>query len=343
MLIGFLTITAVSFTAIMIKINSKPGNIEENRFLLDTVVSMTLYQSQNKELLENTFEKIAEWENLLSRYRPESDISRINSAEANTALEISLPTRQVLQTALHYAEESSGAFDPSIGPLVSLWDIGTEHPRIPDSGEIASALRLVNYREVQLDTDGVTLKQPGMSLDIGGIAKGWIADEAARYLRDNGARHFLINLGGNILVSGGKQDGKPFRIGMQNPFGERGTYLGIFTLHSGSVVTSGIYERYFEIEGKRYHHILDTQTGYPAEKGFAAVTIISEHSTEGDALSTALFAMGQEGIDKALSLPGIEAAFVTSQGKILITPGAAAIFTPENDSTPMEILADHKE
>jgi thiamine biosynthesis lipoprotein len=184
----------------------------------------------------------------------------------------------------------------------------------------------------------VTLKQDGMTLDLGGIAKGWIADEISRFLQDNGAEHFLINLGGNVLVYGGKPDGSPFRIGMQDPTADRGRYMGIFSLENGSVVSSGVYERYFEADGVRYHHILSTEDGRPVRNGLAAVTILSAESIDGDALSTTVFALGLEaGMDLVQSLEDVEAAFVTETGRVILTQGAADSFKPTDSDLDMEI------
>ena len=213
--------------------------------------------------------------------------------------------------------------------MVNLWGIGGENPRIPSQQEISAIRHLVDFREIRLDTEGgeVSLNQPGMQLDLGGIAKGWIADDIADYLEANGARHVLINLGGNVRLLGGKPDGQPFRIGMQDPFDGRGNYLGVFTVEEGSIVSSGVYERYFEADGVRYHHILDTESGFPVDNGLAAVTVLSDFSMDGDALSTALFALGLEaGLELVMTLDRVEAAFVTMERDIVLTPGAAEVF-----------------
>ncbi|RLW68812.1 MAG: hypothetical protein B6D68_02965, partial [spirochete symbiont of Stewartia floridana] len=250
-LILVLTVTGIY----MLLLNQRTEDIEDNQFLLDTVVSIKLYQNRDKALLQSAFDYIAKMEGELSRYRPHSEISRINNAQAQSWMEVSENTFQVLETAFVYAEISKGVFDPTIGPLVDIWGIGGENPQIPSNIEIARILPLIDYKAVQLNSErkAVMLMREGLRLDIGGIAKGWIADEIANYLHENGAGHILINLGGNVRVMGGKPDGKPFRIGMQDPFGERGNYLGVFSLSEGSVVSSGVYERFFEADGIRYH------------------------------------------------------------------------------------------
>ena len=312
------------------------GDIDDNRFLLDTIVSIRIYESDDREMLDDAFDAIADYESLLSRHHSESEISMINRSGGPQV--VSPDTLEVLSAALDYAGLTDGAFDPTVGPLVDLWGIGTDDPGIPSDDELKAVLELVDYREVSTDGDTVSLGRDGMTLDLGGVAKGWIADRIADRLHRDGAEHVLINLGGNVRVSGGKPGGEDFRIGMQDPDDERGAYLGIFSLADGSVVSSGVYERFFEEDGVRYHHILDTVSGYPAENGLSAVTVISDRSVDGDALSTALFVLGLEkGLELAGSLDGVEAAFVTDEGRIVMTAGAAAIFTPGSDNIEVEI------
>jgi len=307
-------------------------NIEDNRFLLDTVVSIKLYQSSRKDVLDEAFSLIESYENQLSRHKSDSEISHINDAEAGIPTAVSDTTRGLIKTALKYAELSGGSFDPTVAPLVDLWGIGSENPRIPEDAEITEVLPQVDYTSVVIDDDSETvmMKKAGMALDLGGIAKGWIADRVGEFLIRNGEEHFLINLGGNVLVHGGKpekNDYTAFKIGMQNPFDKRGLYLGVFLLNEGSVVSSGIYERYFESGGVRYHHILSTRDGFPVDNDLAAVTILSKRSVDGDALSTTVFTLGLEkGMKMVLSMEGIEAAFVTRNGDVALTPGAKEIF-----------------
>jgi len=321
-----------------------PGDIEDNRLLLDTVVSIKLFRSNREDVLDEAFTLIEKYEDQLSRYKKSSEIALINAASPGTSVTVSPETVELIKTALNYAELSEGSFDPSIAPLVDLWGIGKENPHIPTAKEIEKVLPLVDYASVIIDKDTgtVTLKKDGMNLDLGGITKGWIADRVGEFLIENGEKHFLINLGGNVLVHGGKPEGKsgnkPFKIGMQNPFDDRGRYLGVFSLKEGSVVSSGIYERFFESEGVRYHHILSTADGFPVDNDLSAVTILSEQSIDGDALSTTVFTLGLEsGLKLVRSLEGIEAAFVTREGAVVLTPGAAERFNADNSELLMEI------
>ena len=340
LLVIILILVTAGIIITVFRIAPAQGNVEGSRFLLDTVVSIKIYKSRDKELLEQAFARIDKLEKLLSRYSPESDISRFNRADTGETVDMSPETIAVLNLALDYASSSNGAFDPTIGPLVDLWDIGGDFPRVPEPDEIAKTLPLVNYKQLQIDAvhAAVAAKIPGMILDLGGIAKGWIADNIVDFLQKQGAKYILVNLGGNVRVVGGKPNGGGFLIGMQDPFSERGDYVGIFTLSSGSVVSSGVYERYFESDGTRYHHILDTNTGWPIDNGVAAVTVISQFSADGDALSTTLFALGVDaGLELAAALDEVEAAFITTDGTIVLTPGAAALFDPARSNLDIRV------
>ena len=320
-----------------------PGDIEGDRFLLDTLVSIRIYDSKDRSLLEDAFDAIARYENELVRYRPGSQTARINASGWDAPVEVSRNTMELLGTALRFAEISRGRFDPTVGALVDLWGIGGENPRVPDDSEIQAALVSVGYEDVIVNTETrtVRLKRPGTLLDLGAVTKGWIADAVIENLAESGARHVLINLGGNVRVIGGKPGGKPYRIGLQDPFSERGRYLGVFTLMEGSVISSGVYERFFESEGRRYHHILDTRTGRPVENGLAAVTVISRGAADGDALSTALFALGlDEGMKTAAGMEGVEAAFITHEGTVVLSPGARDMFEASDPDLKLRVYGE---
>jgi thiamine biosynthesis lipoprotein len=245
---------------------------------------------------------------------------------------------QVLERARYYAELSGGAFDPTIGPLVKLWNIGSERPRVPREGEIREKLALVNWRDLVLDRKAGTafLARRGMSLDLGAIAKGYAAGEALRLIAGEGPpgavspgpRGAVVNLGGNIALFGEKPGSSPWRIGIQDPLEERGAYLGVLEPRGGlSVVSSGVYERFFEEGGRRYHHLLSTETGYPLEGELLSVTVIGESCIDADALSTAVFALGYERGRELLRNAGAEGIFVFNDRRIRASPGARALFS----------------
>ena len=342
----------------------------QREFALGTMCVVNLYESGNSRLYSRIFSRIREIDTIMSVFpgefedllgdnsviAPDADVGTvgtvgaagsavstlvsgvlaINKQAGIAPVKIRADLFEVLETALRYADLSGGAFDPTIGPLVKLWGIGTDAQRIPSDAEIAAALELVNYRDLIIDRNNRTafLRRFGMEIDLGAIAKGYAADEAARIAREGRARRGIIDLGGNIYALGWriekKKDSVPWRIGVQNPFSARGESLGMLTVHDTSVVTSGVYERFFEIEsdGTRYHHILSTTNGYPADNGLLSVTIVTGRSMDADALSTAVFAMGYER-GKALidSIPGAEAVFVFADRSVTITKGLSGVFT----------------
>jgi len=330
-------------------------------FALGTVCRVNLYEGGTRQLYSRIFARVREIDRTMTVYAGEfqdmiggeeivdpdgksaamyqaaaqaltSGVVAINERAGVEPVKVRADLLDVLEKALRYAALSDGAFDPTVGPLVQLWGIGTDRQRIPDDAEIALARELVNWRDVAIDRGAGTafLLRRGMALDLGAIAKGYAGDEAARIAREAKAKRAIFDLGGNIVALGWREQKKslPWRVGIQNPLGERNAYLGVVTVHDASVVTSGVYERYFESGGKRYHHILSTASGYPVENGLLSVTIVTASSTDADALSTAVFTLGFER-GKALidSIPEAEAIFVFSDRSVRITGGLAGIFT----------------
>jgi thiamine biosynthesis lipoprotein len=252
-----------------------------------------------------------------------SELSAINAAAGRTPVKVSQESFNLIERALGYGAKSAGAFDISVGPLVRLWGIGTDAARLPAPAEIKALLPLVDHRLVRTDqaASSVFLEKAGMRLDLGAIAKGWAADESARVLRELGVKGAILDFGGNVMLVGRKPNGQAWRIGVQNPMDARGNYIGVLTCDEKAVVTSGIYERYFEQDGKRYHHILDTTTGYPVENGLISVSIVADNSTDADALSTTIFALGLEkGRAFAAGRPETGVVFITAERKVQLTP-----------------------
>ncbi|MDR1574986.1 MAG: FAD:protein FMN transferase [Treponema sp.] len=319
---------------------ARPAPAARMEFALGTVCDINLYESGSDKLYARIFARIREIDRTMSA-RPEagdSEVARINRNAGIAPVEVSADLIEVLERALYYAELSGGAFDPTIGPLAALWDIGsgTSEGRIPDEEEIAGALALVDWRDLVIDRQRGTafLRRQGMALDLGAIAKGYAADEAAGLAREGGAGRGIFDLGGNILALGGR-DGKrgaPWRIGVQDPLDERGAYIGVLPVRDKSVVTSGVYERYFEAGGRRYHHILSSGDGYPVNNGLLSVTIVAGRSIDADGLSTAVFALGYEK-GKALieTLPDTGAIFVFEDHTVRITSGLEGIFSLTSD------------
>jgi thiamine biosynthesis lipoprotein len=316
------------------------GCPEERRieFALGTVCSVQLYDRGFPKVYNAVFSRVREIENLMSPSISGSDIDLINRNAGLGPVRVHKETLDLLEKALYYAALSAGAFDPTIGPLVRLWDIGSEHPRIPGPDEIREAQGLVGWREVRIDREAQTvlLRRKGMALDLGAIAKGYAADEAAGIIRQAGIPRAVLDFGGNVVAIGRKKGGGPWRIGVQNPAEPRGAYIGILEVRDASIVTSGVYERFMEIDGNRYHHILSAFDGYPIENGLSGVTIIAPSSADADALSTAVFALGYEkGAALLASLGTAEGIFIFKNQEMRFTPGASILFTLRN--TPPEL------
>ncbi len=291
---------------------SLDDKLSDTGFFLDTVVTVTLYQKDARQLIDECFTLMNDYENMLSRTREGSDIWNINHS-GGEPVTVSEETAGLIEKALYYAELSGGTFDPTIAPVVSLWDFqGEGEHTLPDEDALAEALTHVGYENVELDGTTVTLTDPDAAIDLGGIAKGYIADCLKDYLVSQGVECGLIDLGGNILTVGRRPDGKEFTIGIRRPFSSATDLIGTVTVDGKSVVTSGTYERYFELDGVLYHHILDPEDGYPFDNGLTSVTILSSQSVDGDALSTACFTLGlEDGMELVESLDGIEAMFIT--------------------------------
>ena len=302
--------------------------VSESEFLMGTVVKLTIFDEaeEAEALFRKAFERIAEIEEkmTINDEHEKSEITRLNQEAGKGFVKLSPETFYVLEKGKYYSEISNGKYDITIGPLVKLWNIGSDEARVPRKTEIENTLSLVNYQNLLLDKEKMSarLAVPGMIVDLGSIAKGYAADETAKILKEAGIKHAIVNLGGNILVLNERPDGTPWRIGLQDPFTARGDYMGIVKLEDESLVTSGTYERYFEDGGKRYHHILNPETGYPEENSLLSVSIITKNSIDADGLSTATFLLGLEkGMQFIEGLPDTEAIFITSDKKVYVTSG----------------------
>ncbi|MGD9928041.1 MAG: FAD:protein FMN transferase [Sphaerochaeta sp.] len=294
--------------------------------MLGTVCTITIYDHPSEEAFSAAFDRIREIENHMSLHTDSSEIALVNANAGKEAVQVSPDTFAVIEKALEIARLSEGAFDPTIAPLVQAWDIGGENARRPPDEEIAALLPLVDYTKVILEpeTREVYLPVEGMALDLGGIAKGYAADEVKQILLDHGVDKAIVNLGGNVLTLGRKVDGSLWRIGIQDPDDGRGAYVMIVELDDTSLVTSGPYERFLELEGEIYHHILDTTTGFPVESDFTSVSIITQSSFLADALSTSVYALGYEkGMDLINSLDGVQAVFLTDDKEVVLSEKAS--------------------
>ncbi|KEI93577.1 FAD:protein FMN transferase [Clostridium botulinum] len=314
--------------------NSKPEEpVSRETYLMGTIINIKAYGKNADKAVQSSVDKISDIENKMSLNISTSEVNKINKNAGIAPVKVSKNTFDVVKASLIYSEKSKGSFDITVEPLVSIWGIGTEKARIPSKDEINKALKLINYKDVIINEkeSTVMLKRKGQAIDLGAIAKGYTADELKKVLLNYNVSSAFLSLGGNVYVLGNKPDKTLWKIGVQNPLEPRGDYLGIVSVSDKSVVTSGNYERFFERNGKRYHHIFDTKTGYPAEKGLISVSIISDKSIDGDALSTSVYTLGlDEGKKLIEGLKGVEAVFVTNDKKVYITSGLKDTFKLTN-------------
>ena len=322
---------------------STTGNqpISISSIKLNTAVQITIYDSQDKALLDDCLALCDKYELIFSRTNEKSELYKLNhrkdvsdgdfstdgpttpypvSGTADT-WHISEDLAALLSEGLDSTRESDGAFDIAFAPLTSLWDFTAEDPEVPDDAAIQKALPLCSSDGVTINGQDITLPSDDIQFDVGAIAKGYIADRLKDFLIKKGVKSAIINLGGNVLCIGSKPDGTPFKIGIQKPFADRNETEAVMDITGKSVVSSGIYERCFKQDGKLYHHILNPQTGYPYDNGLISVTIISDQSVDGDALSTTCFALGLEDGLKFAEKKGVQAVFITEDYELHYTDG----------------------
>ncbi len=282
-------------------------------FYFDTVVTATLYGGE-ESLLDEIWAECARYENLLSKTVTGSDVDRINKAGGQTVT-VDPETWAILQRAKDISRMTDGSFAVTIAPLTAMWDFTDGTNRMPTDEQRLSALPLVNDEAIILGENNTVTLPAGMEIDLGGIAKGYIADQVAKMVqgRVSGA---ILSLGGNVYVLGSKPDGSTYNVGIQDPNGKSGEVLAAVNTTGCSVVTSGIYERQFTLDGVTYHHILDPMDGLPSRSDLSSATIISESSMDADALATACIVLGRE---KALAMmreQGIEGVLITRDRQV---------------------------
>ena len=302
-----------------------------SQFALGTVCTVNAFEKGNPELYYLVFSRLRELEDIFSANKDDTDLDLVNKNAGLAPVRVRPELIAVLEKAVKFAEKSNGFFDPTVGPLIKLWGIGTDTPRVPGEEEIRKAQELISYKEIEIDKEGGTvfLKRSGMALDLGAIAKGYAADDLARFLAGEGVERAIIDLGGDIFAMGEKpgSDGTYWRIGIQDPKRERGSYFGIVSIKNKSVVTSGTYERFFEKDGKHYHHIFSIESGFPVENGLLSVTVVSDECADADALSTAAFALGWEkGRELIEGVKGAAGVFVFDDLTVRMTEGLEGDF-----------------
>ncbi len=282
-------------------------NNSATEFLLDTVVNIKADASS--DTINGAFLLVREYEQLLSRTVETSEISRLNKGET---LSVSSDTLYLLEQSIKYSQKTDGKFDITIGAISSLWDFNEQ--TVPPISEIQKLLPNVDYKKIEVN--GNTVNSGGTTIDLGGVAKGYIADKVRDYLKNQGVKNAVINLGGNVVVMGENYS----VVGIKSPFNE-----GLFAnlkVKNTSVVTSGTYERTFTKDGKKYHHILDTKTGFPLDTDLVSATIICGNGTKADILSTCCLCLGLDGARALIEKEeDAEAIFITKDGEIFISSG----------------------
>lgn len=293
-------------------------------FALGTVCSIQLFtekpQTEVELVLQTCIRRLEELERHLSANAESSTLIDINKASGVSAVNVPADIYPLFARAVFFAEKTDGAFNPAIGGVVKLWNIGFENARKPEDRDIQVALSRTDYKDVQLAGTAVFLKKEGMKLDLGAIAKGFAADELTRIVKQAGIMHAVIDIGGTISAVGVRPDGKRWNIGIRDPRIRQGQPIISAPIENRSISTSGSYERYFEQDGIRYHHIIDPATGYPVQSNMIAVSVFADSATDADALSTACFVMGYKKAVKLLDeLPNTEALFIFDDNSVRTT------------------------
>ncbi|HAG68823.1 MAG TPA: thiamine biosynthesis protein ApbE [Lachnospiraceae bacterium] len=303
-------------------------------FALNTLSTITIYTSlpgiKASEVLDSCRELVLKYEDVLSRTKKTSDIYRINHS-AGRPVTVSETTLELIRKGIEYSELSNGMFDITIAPVIELWGFGTDEMNgIPDKAALKEALSHVSFRNILLDEEALTvqLADPASKLDLGAIAKGYIADRVKERLKESGVTGAVIDLGGNILTLGSKPGGKPFNVAIKAPFTDTSSYYmgrelpedsiaASVEITDRSVVTSGIYERYRLVDGVMYHHILDPRTGFPVDNTLASATVISDTSLEGDCLSTVCLLLGRKQAEALIKArPRLQAILIEKDGTV---------------------------
>lgn len=298
---------------------------EAQIFAMDTVMNFTVYGDKREAALKAASEKINALDAQLSTTKSDSEVSKLNDS-AGSFVQVSDVVLTQLKTALMVSERSGGAYDITILPLMKLWGFDTDKAHVPPAAEIDASKVLIDYKKIELSGASVKLRQ-GTSLTLASIAKGYTSQTLIDMFRSMGVKSAVVSLGGNVQTLGNKPDGSKWRVGIQDPK-NTSSFVGVLETGETAVVTSGGYQRFFDENGKRYHHILDPKTGYPAENGLISVSIICPDGTLADALSTTLFVLGKDrAVEYWQSNSGFEMVLVTDDGKVTATYGLKGVFS----------------
>lgn len=303
-------------------------------FVMNTWVEQRWYGENSQQTYDEILVALKALEAQLSLYQENSEISRLNSAAGKNPVALSHETYEFLREAASYCEQSGGLFDITIAPLTLVWNVTSENPRVPTEKEISEAQKLVDYRRIIFDDENETamLSYEGMSIDLGGIAKGTAAELMRQYAIKNDVQGYL-SIGGNMMVQGKKPDGTDFVIGVRDPRGDASEYIATLSLDGLTMATTGDYERYFELDGVRYHHVIDPFTGYPSSSDLISVTVVSENGTLADCLSTSIFLSGSEELESYLNRDDCMVIAVTRDFDVYASESLKERVTPNSKKT----------
>lgn len=288
-----LTLILFLITACAAEKEAEPEPVSRSGFYFDTNITIKVYDEQGEALLKKCFSLCNELEHTFSRTLEDSELYQVNHRTSNE-VEISDHLAEVIALGLEFGEKTDGAFDITICPVAELWDFKSENPQVPDQADIDTALKKVDYRKVHLNGTTLTFDSEDTRIDLGAIAKGYAADQIKELLLEEGVESAVINLGGNVQTIDSKPDGTPWNVGIQKPFSSSGEILTVVEAVDESVVSAGVYERYFEVNGVRYHHVLNPKTGYPVETDLDQITVVCEEAALADVLVTSCLLIGEE-------------------------------------------------
>lgn len=328
-IVVIIAVSLISLTAFLYRYINEKKEIVTSSFLLGTIVKITLFGNKNKMLINESFDTISKIDDNLSAFKPESFVSKISEKSGKEPQVVNSDTFYLIGKSKEYCKIYDGAFDITGRPVVKLWEGCIDYGIYPEKKDIEKALELVNYNDIILNKDesSVMLKKEGQSIDLGGIAKGFAADKIATFLKNNNVKNALIDLGGNVFALGRNIDNSLWKVGIQNPFSSRGDIIGILSVENKSVVTSGSYQKFIEMNSEKIHHIIDLKSGLVADSEIVSVTIISDYSIDGDGLSTGAFIVGvSKAIEIIEGIKNVDAIFITKDKKIYCTKGVGERF-----------------
>lgn len=317
-----------------IRNDSKTNSIitTQDSFQIGTYVTLSIYADAQvpDRVFDDLFGLIDKYEYMISKNIKGTELNQVNQNAGIAPVKVSKDIIEMIKLGLKYADVTKGRFDISVGPLVDLWAIGTDFAHLPTDAEIKEKMALIDYKKIVIDETKQTVYLPekDMEIDLGAIAKGYIADRLKGLIQEEGYESAIINLGGNVLTVGTKPNSDNWNIGVRNPESNAGSTMGILKLTDNSIVSSGVYERFFIEDNVRYHHIINATTGYPEQNDMLSVSIISERSVDGDALSTTVFLLGlKEGYRYIESLDGVGAVFIMKDHSVYVTDSLQDKFT----------------